>query len=280
MYKTTTLLFVTIFAVALMAPPVGSQTRKVTLEDVTRDVLDVQHLVAEMQRSADTRNAEMKTLLEQILSRFSAIDSSVHKLGDSLAAIKAADEKSARELGEAKADLTKIKASLDSLNQVNLDETLTNMKSQFTGFRKQIDDLQNSPSAGPAPREVFNAAYAELQQGFNDLAINDFRDFLNSFPKDVRAPDAQISIGTAYFNQKKYDQALLEYDKTIQTYPESDRKCTALYKKGLTLVQLTQTSEANKIFQSVAKDCANTESGPLAAEQLKKPPARPGRGAK
>jgi tol-pal system protein YbgF len=279
MYKTCGLLLVSMVAVALMAPSAPSQSRKITLEEVATDVINLQSYVKQMQETADKKNLETKALLEQILARFSTIDSSVHNLGGALGSIKTADEKSAKDIEGAKAELAAIRTSVESIRQLNLDESLNKMNLQIAGIKKQIDDIQNTPTTtGPTPREAFNTAYLEIQQGFYDLAISDLKDFLNTYPRDSRAPSAQLQIGNAYLAKKEFDKAVVAYDEAIQKYPDSDTKCTALYKKGLTLDQQKQTSEANKIFQSVAKDCANTDEGPLAAGQLKRTPARGGRG--
>jgi len=277
MSKTSGLLLVSIVAVALMAPPAPSQSRKLTLEDVATDVINLRSYVKDMRENADAKNAETKALLEQILARFSTIDSSVHSLGGALGSIKTADEKSARDIESAKSDLAAIRTSVDSLRK--LEETLTNINSKLEGLKRQIDDIQNTPTTtGPTPKQVFSEASLLVQQGFYDLAIPDLKEFLNTYPRDSRAPAAQLLVGNAYFAKGEFDKAVVAYDETIQKYPESDTRCTALYKKGQTLAQLKQTAEANKIYQSVAKDCANTVEGPLAAGELKRTPARGGRG--
>ena len=110
-----------------------------------------------------------------------------------------------------------------------------------------------------------------------------FKDFLKAYPKDPKAPRAQLSIATAYANQKKFDLAMIEFDKTIQAYPESDTKCTALYKKGETFDALKQAAQAKLTYQSVVKECPNTPESSFAADALAalaKRPAAPAAGAR
>ena len=271
MYKTGSLLLVSVLVVGLMAPPAPSQSRKITLEDVTRDLLDLQHTVMEMQRSADAKNADMKTALDQILSRFSAIDTSVQKLGVSLSAIKTDDENSARELKEARAAVNALK---DSIDKADLAQTLQDLKSQMVGVNKQLRDMQNTEAPLPTARQAYDSAFGLLSQGFYDDAIGEFRDFLNTYPRDPRASRAQLELGNAYFNQNKFPQAELEYDLAIQNYPESGTKCTALYKKGKTLEELKQAPKAKEVFQTVVKECPDTAEGSQATAELKGPLAK------
>jgi TolA-binding protein len=272
MEKTGRLVLVSIVAVALLAPSAGSQARKPSIETVTVDLITLQSLVVEMQRSADTKNAEMKALLQQVVSRFTTIDSSVQKLGESLAAIKTVDDKSSRDLQDARTQLSTIQKSMDGLNQLNLGESLTDLKNQVAALKKQVGDLNTGPAL-PGAREAFNLPYSDLSQGFYDDAIAGFRDFLNNFPKDERAPLARVSIGDALVAKKQYEPAIVEFDLAIQTWPESDKKCVALYKKGHTHALLKENPKASAAFQEVGKACPGTNEASLASAELKKLPA-------
>ncbi len=278
MFKTGSLLLVSILAVALVAPPARSQSQKLTLEDVTRDVLFLQNYVKEMQRSFDTKNAEMKATLDQMTARFSSIDATLQKLGSSLDAIKTTDEKSYQELQAAKLSVNSLK---DNLEKLELGQTLLDIKNGMRGLRDDVRNIQVTESSGPTVRQAYDSAYGLFNQGFYDDAISEFRELVRAYPRETRAAKAQLHIGMAYFQLKKFDQALVAYDETLQTYPESDVKCSALYKKGQTLVELKNTAEAGKVFQSVVKECPGTDEAPLAAADLKKlPAAARGRGAK
>jgi TolA-binding protein len=278
MYKTGSLLLVSIVAVALMAPPARSQSsRKVTLEDVTRDLLDLQNYVKEMQRTADTKNAETKAVLDQVLGRFTSIDTRLQKLSDSLALMKTGDEKSATELQQTR---DAVKSLKDSLDKLDLGQTLLDIKNGILGVRRDMTNLQTTETALPTSRQAFDSAYTLYIQGFYDDAIAEFRDFVKAYGKDPRAAKAQLNIATAYFNQKQFDKALIEYDLAIQNYPESDTKCNALYKKGQTLAELKKVVDARLIYQSVVKECPNTEESNFAAAELKKPAPAAGRGAR
>jgi len=108
MFKTGSLLLASILAVALLAPPAPSQTRKIQIEDVYRDVIELRSFVKEMQRTADTRNAETKAALDQMNARFSSIDANLQKLGSSLDGIRVANEKSATDLQAARTALASL----------------------------------------------------------------------------------------------------------------------------------------------------------------------------
>jgi tol-pal system protein YbgF len=267
------LLVASILAVALIAPPAYPQNRneKQILTDLERDLLDLKSAFGDMRDNTTAKNAEMKELLQQILGRFTTIDASVQKLETSLSAIKASDEASARALQQANTGITEIKKSLDTFN--SLGETLAGINRQMTGLKESVNDLKNKDVDLPSAKEAFNAAWATLQQGHYDLAIGEFREFLTRYPNDpVLAPSAQVHIGDAYLAQGKFEQAEIEFDTTIQKWPESDKKCSALYKKGLTLAQRKpqKSREAAVAFSQVGKECPTSTEAPLALAEFRK----------
>jgi tol-pal system protein YbgF len=278
MLKSGRLLAASILAVALMAPPAYPQNRneKQILTDLERDVLNLKAAFGDMRDNTITRNAEMKELLQQILARFTSIDASVVKLEGALSTIKASSDASSRGLQQATTAITELKKSIDTLNGLNLGEAMTSLRTQVGSLKTEIADLKNKEVDLPSAKEAFNLAWATLQQGHFDLAIGEFREFLTRYPNDpVLAPSAQVHIGDAYVAQGKFEQAEIEFDTTIQRWPESDKKCSALYKKGLTLVQRKppEQAKASAAWKQVGKDCPGSNDASLAAQELRKLPA-------
>ncbi len=67
-----------------------------------------------LQESSDQKNAEILKLLQETLTRFAAIESSVQKMSDSLtASMKASDDKTAKDLQETRVALDALKKDLD-----------------------------------------------------------------------------------------------------------------------------------------------------------------------
>src|SRR5207302_11505750 len=132
-----------------------------------------------------------------------------------------------------------------------------------------------------SPAELWRSANVDVLSGDYKLAVEDLQDFLSKYPTDQHAPDAHLLMGDAYFNQKKFDQALPEYDIVLQKYPDSDKSRASHLKKGLALKEANQTQQAQIILKEVATKFPNTSEANTANEALKamgpaprKPPAR------
>lgn len=255
------LLLAGLLGTVLVAAPVYTQDTRAQLNLLMTDTINLKNAVNELQKSSDQRNAEMKALLQDILARFSAIDASVQKLSDTVAGLKANDDKSARDLQQTHAAVEDIRKTVN--------EGMLGVQNQVKGLTTQIQGLKTTEQSLPGAADVFNRAFGDFNAGFFDLAIGDFREFLNGFPTDSRAGTAQFYIGDSLMALKKYDLAIPEFDIVLAKYPDSGKNCLALYRKGQALAELKQNPQAITVFQSVTKQCPDTQEAVNAAVDLK-----------
>jgi len=269
----TQYLIATVVLVALVAPPLHSQNTQAQLNQLTVDVLNLTNSVKQLQGTVDQKNSELTNLLQQVLSRFAAIDEGFHRVDAAIAGIKNDNQKNTQSLQDLTNNVSTLKTEFGETKK-ELQQELVTLQGQVRGLKDQVADMHTTESPLPTAAEIYNDAYLNYSQGFYDLAVIGFREFLRNFPRDIRSQQAQVNIGESLFAQKKFDQALLEYEMAFQNYPEGDRKCVALYKKGLTLVELKQNPDATTAFNTVVKDCAGTPEASNAADALKRAPKR------
>jgi TolA-binding protein len=268
MKKSTLLLLVTILGLVLVAPPVYPQNTKDQLNSVMADILNLQSTVKALQGSLDQKNAETNKLLQDVLTHFTALDANVKTLNESLTtmstSLKTSDEKSARDV-----ELTK--ASLEGLRKT-VDDGMAGLQRQMTSLNTKLNEMKTTEQPLPTATQLFQQAQGELNAGFYSLAVDDFREFLKNFPDDpLRSSVAQYYIGDALMAQKKFDQAVIEFDLVLTKYPMSDKKCSALYYKGRAHVELKQIPQAQSALNMVVKDkeCAGTQEAANATQDLK-----------
>ena len=266
MKKYTRLLLLSVLGLVLVAPPAYPQKTQDQLNALMADSLNLQNTVKHLQQSLDQKHAETTKLLQEVLNRFVAIDSSVKTLNDSLtsmsSSIKTSDEKSAR-------DLVITRAAVESLRK-NLDDGILGLQSQVRTLNNQVKEIKTVEQPLPTATQLFQQAYGDWNAGFYSVAVDGFREFLRNYPNDAqRSPEAQFYIGDSLFNQRKFDQAVVEFDMTLSKYPTSGRKCLALYRKGQALVELKQIPPATAALQSVVKECPGTQEATNATADLK-----------
>ncbi|MEO8217190.1 MAG: tol-pal system protein YbgF, partial [Acidobacteriota bacterium] len=124
-------------------------------------------------------------------------------------------------------------------------------------------------SPGSDPMETYQTAYRDYQKGNFDLAMQGFREFLQNNPASDLADNAAYWIGESLFSQKKYREAIEQFDMVINSYPKSDKVPAALLKKGYGYIELGQKAQGVVQLQYVIHEHPTSREATLARQKLK-----------
>ncbi len=69
--------------------------------------------------------------------------------------------------------------------------------------------------------------------------------------------------------ERNYDQALKEFDKVVQMFPNSARAPAALYRAGVIHEERGNNTAARQYFERVASGWPRSDEARLAAEKLR-----------
>ena len=106
-----------------------------------------------------------------------------------------------------------------------------------------------TPPAGVSAESLYQNAFRDYSSGKDELAMNEFTDFLKYFPMAENAPSAQYYIGQIYDRAKQYDDGALAFDAVLERYPENPKTPDALYWKGIELMKAKKNAEAATEFK-------------------------------
>ncbi|MDH7500937.1 MAG: tol-pal system protein YbgF, partial [candidate division NC10 bacterium] len=127
-----------------------------------------------------------------------------------------------------------------------------------------------SSAISPGADRIYNAAYADFLRGAYDLALSGFRDYLAKYPKGSLAANSQYWLGECYYSQKKFREAIGEFELVIKNYPKSAKAPGALLKKGYSYLALGDTVRAKSTLVEVLEKYPKTREAGLAEDQLGK----------
>jgi tol-pal system protein YbgF len=129
----------------------------------------------------------------------------------------------------------------------------------------------STPSAGAAsdPQSLYNSAYNDYLKGSYDLAMRGFREYLDTFPSTALAANATYWIGECFYRQKRYRQAIEQYDAVLNRYPRSDKTASALLKKGYAHLELGERSQGVVQLQHVLRQYPASDEANLARQRLR-----------
>jgi tol-pal system protein YbgF len=152
-----------------------------------------------------------------------------------------------------------------------------NFIENFLGIGKRDDQPEgtekgekskDAPKGKPDKESAYAAAYELFKDGKFDKAREAFQNFLKQYPDTEYSDNAQFWIGECYYFEKKYENAILEYEKVAKNYPDGDKVPYALLKQGIAFLNLGDKASAKLILQRVIKDYPNTNQARTAKATL------------
>lgn len=125
------------------------------------------------------------------------------------------------------------------------------------------------PPAGD-PAEVLYHRGIDLIQKKGDMAQarDAFSSFVKTYPQHPLAVNSMYWIGESYYGEKKYENAILQFQDVIQKYGDHPKVASALYKQGLSFQILGDVKEAKVILQRLIKSFPLSEEAGKAKEKL------------
>jgi tol-pal system protein YbgF len=121
---------------------------------------------------------------------------------------------------------------------------------------------------GLGEQQIYQDAMGQYTKGRFEQALRAFQDLLDQFPGSPNSDDAQYMIGESYYGMKEYVDAVSEYDKLIQGYPDSDRVPGARLKKAFSLFSLGKKGQGVVELQQIAERYPETKEAEIARQRL------------
>ncbi len=125
------------------------------------------------------------------------------------------------------------------------------------------------PSVNISPQDAYNAAYNDYLKGNYDLAIASFRLYRDDFPDSPLADNALYWVGECFFSQRKYEEAITEFNDLILSYPQGDRIPAAYLKKGLAYIEMGKKDEALAALKLLTTKYPLAEESRIALDKMK-----------
>jgi tol-pal system protein YbgF len=226
---------------------------KIALDDLKAEVLVLGRQVRTMQESMDRNGGQLNTLVTQIIDNVNAIRQAQGRVAEGSSS--AIQEVSG--LGER---LSATNTRIDKLSE------------QLAELKKLVENLPKLPTFTQItpgnPDQLFAAAYGDYSRGNYDLAISEFRQYVETFPTSEMADNAQYWVGEAFYAKKKFPEAIAEFDKVITLFAKGDKVPAARFKKALALVEMGQNDLATIEFQALIKLYPRSNEAVLAKQQL------------
>ncbi len=102
-------------------------------------------------------------------------------------------------------------------------------------------------------REAYQKAFNLLRVKNYGEAARDFSEFLRTFPNSSLAANSQYWLGECYYGQRRFQEAIEEFERVFTFYPSSNKVPASLLKIGYSHIELQQPSMARSVFQQLVR---------------------------
>ncbi len=245
-------IFLTLLAsslVTLFAVPVFAGTKEQLIQLQTQVQL-LQDNMARMQQSFDERMGVMKDLMTQQTDNVNKIGTTMESLQKVLSqqtndSSGKVDQLSGQvqalhdAVDELKARLAKISTQLDAVQtmQQNITAPATAQPGAAPGGATNPSTAQNQ---APPPDVLYQSALGDYNAGKNDLASQEFAQYLQFYGNTDLAGNAQFYIGEVDYRKGNFSNAVTDYNRVLDQFPGGNKEAAARLKKGYALLELGQ----------------------------------------
>jgi len=236
------------------------------------EVDQLQHAMTQMKQSFDERMGVMKNLVEQDTDAINKVTGAITTLQTSLQ----------KQQGDSAAHVDQLAGQIQSLN-----DSLDELKARLAKVSKQLEDMQSSQqtlaaqqaaqaqqaaaaAAAPPPDVLYNNALRDYNGNKNDLATQEFSDYIKFYPNTDLAGNCYFYLGEVQFRQGNYQQAAQSYDQVLQNFPTGTKAASAQLKKGYSLIELGKQEDGVVELRRVIQRYPKSNEALQARERLKK----------
>jgi len=235
-------------------------------------VQQLQEQMTAMQRSFDERMGVMKDLVEKDTDAVNKVAAAINNLNVTLA----------KQQGDAGTKSDQISGQIQALN-----DTLDELKVRLAKVTKQLEDMQAAQqniqaqqaqqqqqqqalAQAPPPDVLYNNALRDYNGGKNDLATQEFSDYIKFYPNTDLAGNAYFYQGEIQFKTGNYQQAAQSYDQVLQNFPSGNKAASAQLKKGFSLIELGKQDDGVDELRHLIQRYPHAPEALQARERLRK----------
>ena len=270
------MLAVLFFALCVSRTASAADTKSQLIQIQTQLQL-MQDNMSRMQQSFDERMGVMKDLLTQQTDNVNKMGSAVQNLQKTLG----------QQTSDAGSKVDQISGQVQALH-----DAVDELKARLAKVSKQLDDMQtaqqnisappaggqpggnpaaanNAPQAPPAD-QLYNDGLRDYNANKNDLASQEFAQYLQVYGNTDLAGNAQFYLGEIAYRQGNFAGAVQSYNKVLDQYPGGNKTAAAQLKKAYALLELGQRDAGVQELRSLISRYPKSPEALQARDRLTK----------
>jgi len=263
------------FILSVALPPAFGASKEII--QLQTQVDQLQHAMTQMKQSFDERMGVMKNLLEQNTDAANKVTAAVDALQTSLN----------KQQQDRSAQADQISGQIQALN-----DTMDELKVRLSKLTKQLEDMQSAQQSlaaqqsqqqqqeqalksAPPPDVLYQNALRDFNGGQNDVATQEFNDYIKFYPDTDLAGNAYFYLAEIQYKAGDYQKAVVNYDMVLKNFASGNKAASAQLKKGFALIELGKQEDGIQELKHLIQRYPRTTEAIQARDKLRKLGALP-----
>lgn len=291
MKKTAAVSALAVLALVLVLTPRSADSASKEIIQLQRDVALLQNQVTDLRRSVESGNAVLRTLIEQssrtindmidtvegldksvrstvtgAMTRIDSLSTQTRALRDSVDEMGARFGRVSQQLAETQSVLQSVDARLATYATPPAKNAGAPGQTPPPPSRAATTISSSTPSADA----LYNSGLRDFNSGNFDLSAQQFKDYLKYYGETELGGNAQYYLGEIEYQRGRYQSAIAEYDKVLDSFPNSYKRAASYLKKGYALLELDDRERAIELLRLVAEKFPQWDEAKLARSRLRR----------
>lgn len=149
-----------------------------------------------------------------------------------------------------------------------IEERLLKLESGFDDMQKKLAAAKTK-EVEQTPDALYQKALDTFRGGNSQKARELFTRFIELYPNHELAANAHYWLGETFYGDKKYDQAILEFQQIIKNFPGKEKVPAAMLKQAMAFKELGDVKSARYVLKKLVEDFPFAEEVKTAKEKLR-----------
>jgi tol-pal system protein YbgF len=268
--KSNRLLLCLCFVLTIALVPAYAANRDIV--QLQTQVDQLQQQMTQMKQSFDERMGVMRNLLEKNTDAANKVTTAIDGLQSTIN--KQQQDRSAQ-VDQISGQIQALNDSLDELKVrlAKLSKGFEDMQAAQQSLAAQQSQTQQQAQAmaqAPPPDVLYNNALRDFNGGKNDLATQEFTDYVKFYPNTDLAGNSYYYLAEMEYKAGDYQRAVANYDLVLQNFPGGNKAASAQLKKGLALIELGKQEDGAQELRRVIQRYPRSPEAMQARDKLRK----------
>jgi TolA-binding protein len=239
----------------------------VAADKPNRDILELQREMAQldqkisaMQQALEARLAAMTAQIQTVADAAAQINAGSAALQKSIAGIAQNQDRSIAQQGTR---LDGVASTISTMQQAVADLTasVNHLQTQVVDVGNAVKVISSPAAAPPKPpaADLLHSAQADRLGNKNDLAVQEYSEFLKLYPDAPEADTALFELALTHRAMDDHNSAIRAFNTLAEKYPESKKLPEALYLKSKSLRTLKYPADARAACVALHKKFPTSE---------------------